>query len=80
MAMYRVFGVKRLGETPRWICNMQADSAEEALKKARSYYGSLFVDGVQGFNSMCDDCAKLGSECSGSVSQTWTGCAMKVRK
>lgn len=78
MAMYRIFGVKRLGEKERWICNMRADSAEEALDKARRIYGSLFVNGVQGFNGMCDNCAKLGAECSGSVSQVWTGCAMKA--
>lgn len=54
MAMYRIFGIKRLGEKDRWICNIQADSAEDALNKARRIYGSLFVSGVQGFNEMGD--------------------------
>lgn len=73
MRMYKVFGTNRRGKYT-WLCNMRAESAEEALKKARAHYGYLYVDGVQGYNDMCAGCEKFGKECAGTVSQSRPGC------
>lgn len=31
----------------RWLCNMEANSFDEVMKKARSYFGYLYVTGAQ---------------------------------
>lgn len=76
MGMYKIFGMNRRGEH-RWLCNMRAGSADEALNMAKGIYGSLFVDGCQGYNDMCEECSLLGHVCEGSHSQVWTGCVRR---
>ena len=76
MGMYKIFGMNRRGEH-RGLCNMRAGSADEALNMAKGIYGSLFVDGCQGYNDMCEECSLLGHVCEGSHSQVWTGCVRR---
>ena len=79
MGIYKIFGMNRRGEHV-WLCNMRASSADEALNMAKAHYGYLYVDGVQGFNDMCGECALLGHACEGSHSQVWTGCVRRKER
>ncbi len=42
---WKIFGYRRGKYT--CICIMEGDSFDEVIKKARSYFGSLYVTGAQ---------------------------------
>lgn len=44
--MWKIFGYDARGRY-RWLCNMEADSFDEVMRKARSYFGYLNVTGAQ---------------------------------
>ena len=46
MNRYYVWGTHQNGKYGI-LCIMEGESAEDALNKARRYYGSLYVTGVQ---------------------------------
>ena len=44
--MWKIFGYDCRGRY-RWLCNMEADSFDEVIQKARNYFGYLYVTGAQ---------------------------------
>ena len=77
--LFKVIGKNRKGEMT-WLCNMPAASFEEAQAKAMDRYGSLYVERIESFNSMCNGCTKLGNECDGTTNKLWSGCIYRAEK
>ncbi len=44
--MWKIFGYDVRGNH-RYLCNMEADSFDEVMQRARSYFGYLNVTGAQ---------------------------------
>ena len=44
--MWKIFGYDARGRY-RYLCNMEADSFDDVIQKARSYFGYLNVTGAQ---------------------------------
>ena len=44
--MWKIFGYDARGRY-RYLCNMEADSFDEVIQKARNYFGYLNVTGAQ---------------------------------
>lgn len=44
--MWKILGYNRKGHHT-WLCNIEASSFDEAIAKARSIYGALYVTGAQ---------------------------------
>ena len=56
--MYKIWGHYRNGQYG-WLCNMSGVDADDALRKARNIYGSLYATGVQAFDEKYDDPSKM---------------------
>lgn len=44
--LWKIYGYDARGRY-RYLCNMEADSFDEAIQKARSYFGYLNITGAQ---------------------------------
>ena len=62
------------------VRNAVQGSFEEAQAKALDRYGSLYVERIESFNSMCNGCTKLGNECDGTTNKIWSDCIYRTVK